>query len=158
MKQYDFVREPRGEVLDQLISAAVNVCDRFTVELSGMALHDRAADILHEFEPHLIGCEETSRTHGSLLPPGNTVTLCTYHLNEDSAEVIRRSARRLYDWVEPNLPQCLCFLRGSEPWLINLAADDQGCLLLTPSEADALRAAIPALKIRQPAPRDIGAR
>lgn len=158
MNQYDFIREPRDEVLDQLISAAVEVCDSFTVELSGMVLDDRATDVLQKFEPYLIGCEETSQTPGSILPPGDTLTLCTYHLNAGSAEIIRRSARRLYDWAEPDLPQCLCFLRGSEPWLINLAADDEGCLLLTPGEADALRAAIPGLQIRQPAPRDIGAR
>lgn len=154
MTQYDFVREPRGEVLDQLIAAAVEACDRFTVERCRMVLDDRATQVFQRFEPFLIGCEETSETTGSTLWPGDTTTLCTYRLNADSAAVIRSSARGLYDWLEPDLPQCLCFLRGSEAWLINLAADRAGSLLLSPSEAQALQAAIPGLAIRQPAPRD----
>lgn len=156
MTQYDFVREPRGEVLDQLITAAVVACDRFTIERSGMELNVRATEVLREFEPYLISCEETSETTRTILWPGDTTTLCTYRLNVDSAAVIRAATRRLYDWLEPDLPQCLCFLRGSEPWLVNLAADREGSLLLSPGEAQGLRAAIPGLKIRPP--RDIPAR
>ena len=156
--QYDFVGEPRGEVLDHLISAAIDACDRFTVELSGMLLDDRAMQVLRAFEPFLMSCVETSETPGSILAPGDTIKLCTYRLNAASAAVIRASARRLYDWVEPSLPQCLCFLRGSEPWLINLAADAEGCLLLSPEEAAAVRAAVPGLRIRQPRSRDISER
>jgi hypothetical protein len=164
--QFDFVREPRGEVLDGLIGEAVRVCDQFTVELSGMELDDQAKLVLERVEPFLVGCEKTWETPGSIMLPEDAVTLCTYRLNTESAMVIRESARGLYDWVEPNLPQDLCFLRETEPWLINLAADRAGSLVLSPSEAQTLRAAIPGLMIRQPTPedewsvlsRDIGAR
>jgi hypothetical protein len=154
MTQYELVREPRGEVLDRLIAEAVGVCDRFTFERSEMVLHDRAELVLERLKPFLIGCEKKSETPGSIMLPEDAITLCTYRLDADSATVIRESARRLYDWVEPDLPQDLSFLRQSEPWLINLAADRASFLVSSPSEAQRLQAAIPGLQLRQSAPEE----
>ena len=154
MAQYELVREPHGEVLDRLIAEAVGVCDRFTVELSGMVLGDRADLVLERIKPFLVGCETTAETPGSITLPEYAVTLCTYRLDADSATVVRESARRLYDWVEPDLPQDLCFLRQTEPWLINLAADHAAFLVTSPNEAERLRAAIPGLQLRQSAPEE----
>lgn len=149
MTQFELVREPRGEVLDRLIAEAVGVCDRFTVVLSGMVLGDRAELVIERLKPFLVGCEKTSETPGSIMLPADAITLCTYRLDADSAKVIREAARRLYDWVEPDLPQELCLLRQTEPWLINLAADRAAFLVTSPAEAERLRAAIPGLQLRQ---------
>lgn len=114
-----------------------------------MILSDRATDLLRRLEPFLIGCEETSETTGSVLLSGDTITLCTYRLVPEAAALLRESADRLYDWAEPELPQDLCLLRGTEPWLITLATDRAASLLIPRTEAQAIRVANPGLALRE---------
>lgn len=147
--QYDFVREPRGEQLRGLIAAGAAICDRFTFELSGMQLSSRADAVLVALEPFLMSRVETSETPGSTLLDG-TITLCTYRLTYEPARILAGATDRLYDWAEPELPQDLCLLRGSQPWLITLAADRAASLIVTPGDARALSSG--GLKLR-PAPQ-----
>jgi hypothetical protein len=143
--QYDFVKEPRGEKLRGLIAAGAAWCDRFTFELSGMELDDRAKTVIAALEPFLLSCVETTRTPGSISL--NPVTLCTYRLTYEPARILADASDRLYDWVEPQLPQDLCFLHGNQRWLITLAADRAASLFVTPGEAAAMEAG--GLKLRR---------
>jgi hypothetical protein len=155
MRQFDILREPRGQVLDQLIELAVQACDRFTVERSQMRLSPDAELVYSRLAPFLMECADVSETPGSILVPPDTITLCTYFLEPGSAAVLREATDHLYGWVEPDLPQDLCFLRGSDTWLINQAADEAACLVMTDEEADAIRIAIPGLALRNLPSRDI---
>ena len=148
MVEFDLVQEPRGDTLRRLIVAATETCDRFTFERSGMRLSERAMNVLTDLAPYLIGCEETTETPGSSLPWG-TVTLCTYRLTAEAGAILGGAADGLYDWAEPELPQDLCFLRGSAAWLLNLATDRMAMIDVPRAEADALRARDPGLRLRE---------
>ena len=98
---------------------------------------------------------KSPKTPGSIYVPPDTITLCTYSLDTESAAVIRDASDRLYGWLEPDLPQDLCFLRGTEPWLVNNAVDDFACLIITREEAASLRTTIPGLVLREVPSSDI---
>lgn len=149
MAQFDIVREPRGDVLNKLIDVALEACDRFTIERSEMVMSQRGAEVFRRLQPFLLSRAEVSETPGSIYVPPDTITLCTYSLDEEAAEVIRDATDALYGWVEPDLPQDLCFLRGSAPWLINNAPDRAACLVVSDEEAEAIRRAVPGLSLRR---------
>lgn len=157
MRQFEFAREPRGNVLHGLIRAATDACDRFTVELSGMYLSPHARDVQRKLEPFLIGCADVTMAPTGRMLAGDEVTLCTYRLVPEAATILRDAADHLYAWVEPDLPQDLCFLRGGDTWLINEASEEGAALLLTREEAEALQIKVPGLSLREVRASDIRA-
>lgn len=143
---YNVLREPRADVFRALVDAATGSCDRFLWVLSGMALKKCARVLLVRLEPFLIGCEDVAEYPGTVLMSG-TITTCTYRLDRESGSILRGAADGLYEWVEPDLPQDLCFLWGPEPWLINMASDEEAVLHASEAEVAKLRAAIPGLEL-----------
>jgi hypothetical protein len=155
MPQFDLMREPRGDVLSKLLDVAIEACDRFTVERSDMVMSPRGAEVYRRLQPFLLSQAVVSETPGSIYVPPDTVTLRTYSLDAEAAEVIREATDKLYGWVEPDLPQDLCFLRGSAPWLVNHAADEASCLVVSDDEAAAIEKAVPGLSLQKLPSRDI---
>jgi len=112
-----------------------------------MPLSASGLTLLQELVPYRIGCAEVSEYPAAQLLD-ETVTVCRYSLSPDSVAVLRRAARRLYAWAEPDLPNDLCLMRGSEPWLITMAADHAASLIISPGELDRLQARVPGLAVR----------
>ena len=108
--------------------------------------------MLDELAPYLMSTEDTSESPASATPFG-TFTVCTYRLTPAAAVIIRGATDGLYGWAEPTLPQDLCFMSGSGPWLITLGSDRESLLIATRAEVATIRANVPGLRLRErPAP------
>jgi hypothetical protein len=112
-----------------------------------MNLTDHAKSVLDSSSPFLLECEETDRYPAAVLPWG-TVTICSYSLTLESARILLSATNRLFDWLEPDLPNDLCFLKGDEPWLITMASDRVALLALEQEEMDSLCRRIPGLRLK----------
>jgi hypothetical protein len=141
------------------MDAATDVCDRFLFHLYGLSLAASGQRVLDELAPFLMKSEDTSVSPASATPFG-TFTVFTYRLTPASADILRAATDRLYGWLEPALPQDLCFMRGAVPWLITLASDREALMITTAEEAASIRARVRGLKLRaRPTPPgDIAAR
>lgn len=52
---------------------------------------------------------------------GEPATIYHYYLNEESMNILLESANNLYSWVQPNLPEDLCFIKqDGTPWLCSV--------------------------------------
>jgi hypothetical protein len=57
--------------------------------------------------------------------------------------VLKKHARALYDWQQPERPEDLCFLAaGGSPTLTSVAHERQACVCLRPSELAQLRSRV----------------
>jgi hypothetical protein len=106
---------------------------------------DSVREIISLLEPYLIKRFDTNEWPGTRIF-GGTVELFQYHLNDDSANVLTRHSRSLFQWELPNLPRDLSIMRNPEqPWLCTIAHERVSTLYVTQTEKAELLDAIPEL-------------
>jgi len=145
---YLITAEPRGDQLKQLFEAAAEVCNRFLVVRTDMPLRAEGTALLTRLRPMLLTEEETDTYPGGILPWG-TLTVLTYELTPRVLELATKATDRLFDWLEPDLPNDPCFLRDGDPWMITMASDREAILVLSDGERDRVLNSVRGLRLRR---------
>lgn len=146
-RDYLISREPRGQVYRSLLEVACDYCDRFLFALPNMEFSSETTTLLARLEPFLLECEETGEYPALVLLDG-TVTVCHYRLDEASLDVLTSTTDQLYNWVQPDLPNDLCLLKGDRDWLTTMASCREAVLTLAHDEFVRLSDAIPDLRLK----------
>ena len=77
-------------------------------------------------------------------------TIYTYRLDPVLLAEFQTAAPRLYQWVQPGLPEDPCFLRSdASPMLVTIAHERDAYLVVSQEEVDNLLVAVPSLKLRR---------
>lgn len=141
-------REPRGALLRDLLLTGLRYCDQFLVALSAMKLTEHGRAVVTALEPFLIECADKEEYPAARLLSG-TMAVCTYRLSPESVEVLLSATDRLFEWVEPDLPNDLCLLRGDQPWLVTMASDHEAVLVLEESQLEEMAALARDLRLHR---------
>jgi len=162
MKRHVYVleAEPRQETYRKLLVAALGACNQFLfVDVPGPHFRENDSEfgpqsraLVKELAEHLISVTKSDSWPGTQLAKAEGYEpygrIYLYRLNGDAVRVLSRVANGLYEWRFPHLPADLCLMRSDgDPWLVNMAADEEAYLNLTEGEATALRRAIPELEL-----------
>jgi len=79
-----------------------------------------------------------------------SATILTYHLSSELLVILQTVTNGLYQWVQPELPEDLCFIRpDGEPILITIAHECDAYLDVTEPEAEDFVVMIPGLKLHR---------
>ena len=118
-----------------LIDEGMRFCTLFSiVQRHEQGMEPEAVTLLSELKPFLRDEREVSEWPGTKLFAG-MATLREYELTEPSHLVLIGAARGLYDWCQPRRPEDLVLWRAEgEPWLVSIAHERDGYLVLSPSE------------------------
>ena len=145
---YDLRAEPTGSAYRELVAAAQECCSAaLLVVRPGVALAATALAALDRLRPWLVNAEPRAVWPGTRLLSG-TATVHRYRFGEETATVLAEAAGGLFDWVQPALPEDLCLLRpDGAAWLVTIAHERDGYLVLTAAERAALVARIPELAL-----------
>ena len=134
---YQFAYEPAGGRYDALLSVALRYCAYGLLVLQDFPWNETTRAALEDLEKWRL-----NEVIGTEWPGTKTLKEARLHvLKFDSGlcAALQRLTRRLYQWEQPNLPEDLCLFRASgEPWLVSIAHEADGWLLLRPSEAKAV--------------------
>jgi len=145
----NFVREPRGGLYQGLLDFALEVCETALLvvrDMKPLSLGDKGQAVLSQLEPFLKRKIVSSEWPGTIAF-GWTAWVFYYTLTPESVEILKQSATGLYSWMQPDLPEDLCLLRGDgRPWLVSIADERDGYLDLTQDEKARLFEALPALE------------
>ncbi len=114
-------REPTGNTYYKLINLAQSSCTWFlVVQRKDIGLSKTASRLFKDLEPHLIECKEQQSWPGTEIKEFALVYY--YRFTKAAANILKKYSTGLYSWVQPDLPEDLCFLRDrNTPWLINTA-------------------------------------
>lgn len=114
--------EPKGSIYTELIDLASSICNQFIlVKRNEIHINESANIVLQELMPYLQQVKEQNKWPGTATL-GRPATIYYYSLNNESKEKLKKYADGLYSWVQPNLPEDLCFLKSDgQAWLINTA-------------------------------------
>jgi hypothetical protein len=143
---FDLIDEVNGETYVQLLHHALSACQSFSLVIrQTIDVKATAQTVLNRLDGFLIRQEECREWPGTKLLDG-TAEVYTFQLLSSSASVLADVADGLFSWTQPELPEDLCLIRrDGEPWLVTIAHEEDGYLVLSPEERIALRHDIPTL-------------
>ncbi len=132
--------EPRGEAYRQLLDFCHARCARVSLVVREMQwLSDAGVEILERLRPHQISVNELSEWPGTKLL-ADTASVYQYQASPRLLPSLRSAASGLYDWVHPERPEDLCFIRkDGTPMLVSISHERDAYLELTSDEVLQLR-------------------
>jgi hypothetical protein len=147
---FDIVSEPKDDAYRQLLSK----CGKYSTTVL-LVLRDPtdltpdATDFLNKISPWSLRTEKKSEWPGTTMK-NFSATIHTYHLSSELLAMLQTVTTGLYQWVQPELPEDLCFL-GSDgrPILVTIAHERDAYVDLTEPEAEDLMVMVPQLKLRR---------
>lgn len=144
--QYDLMQEPRGSLYQQLISASLRYCQTFLLVVRhSPPLAESGHATLRQLRAYLVDLEESPEWPGTRLFD-DRATVSRFQLNNETATLLSSTVDGLYSWMQPAFPEDLCILRDDgTPWLVSIAHERDGYLLLTSDESAELATIVPGL-------------
>jgi hypothetical protein len=145
---YTLSIEPAGDLYRGIIDAALPFCSLALVVVQAeITLTESGQRVWESLSPFGEQQVKSSRWPGTELL-GAEADLFYCRLEAKSAQLIKSATNRLYGWCHPNLPEDLCLLRHDrEPWLVTIAHEQDGFLMLTKLERQHLLLLMPSLRL-----------
>jgi hypothetical protein len=143
---FTFTEEPSGQLYRALLDACVEHCQGgLLVERPSIGLSEQGTLVLERLRPWIQEEKQLGEWPGTKLH-GHTALVRFFAFNPESAIVLKESAKALYDWQQPALPEDLCLLRpDGEPWLVSIAHERDGYLKISEEERDRFVKQLPGL-------------
>ncbi|HEX2925871.1 MAG TPA: hypothetical protein VHP38_06385 [Ruminiclostridium sp.] len=135
---YKLNNNPKGQDYKNLLDIAFDICDEFIlIRRQDMDFHESAIRVIKLLEPYLIEIKKSSSWPGTLLLE-QTADVFSYKTDNGAKNILLDAAQSLYSWVQPGLPEDLCFYKNQIPWMSNTAHEKQ-CIFENLSNDDLLR-------------------
>lgn len=156
-RRYSIIEEPRDDAYLALIRFTGALSDSFALILRpDLERGPCCSLILRDLATDLLGRATVSRWPGTELL-GRTAELYRYEATEHSLELLTKTARRLFDWRQPLLPEDLSMARADgTPVLTTITHEGDAFLDLTADEMARLTSRAPSLALvedhQQPGP------
>lgn len=136
---YNLVAEPSGEAYRELLSYALEYCDRFEVVIrSSLPLADTAAEFIRVATPFLLKQEEKDEWFGTQLF-GDTALVSTFRFCPETINLLVKASDALFSWLQPDLPEDLCLIRfDGTPWLVTISHERDSYFMISSEEEQSL--------------------
>src|SRR5262245_29605026 len=118
---YTLRTEPVGAVYSRLLGSALRECQfALLVVRQDMELSTRGVQVVDLLTPFFYHVADVDCWPGTQLFQ-STARVHHFKFNQESLFVLQKFSTRLYEWIQPDLPEDLCLLRGpDEPWLVSI--------------------------------------
>ena len=145
MATINIVFEPAGSVYRDLLTAALDRCDSFSLVWRDQFTFDGHAQRLEEeLRPWLLSTTRGNRWPGTELL-GHSATIRFYRFDEAVLEILA-STQGLYSWLAPSRPEDLALYKDDGSlWLGSVAHERDAWLEVSPLEARAITDRAPEL-------------
>ncbi|MGO4106432.1 leucine-rich repeat domain-containing protein [Paenibacillus sp. YAF4_2] len=160
--------DARGEAYEQLIDLAIRNSECFVLgeKIPANIAECRYIKVLEALEPYLMktiviqngNMDEVIRIKNSYKSHAfySAGTYYFYRCCEGSGNLLKQLANRLSDWIYPNLPENLCFLKdGGGDYLYSVVHEDMYGLDVTEQEAIELMERMTGLFLKIEAHKDL---
>lgn len=146
---YKLNNNPEGNTYKCILEIAFDTCDEFIlIRRKDMDFDAKAIEIIKLLESYLIEIKKSSSWPGTLLLE-QTADVYRFRTDKGAKKVLLDAAQSLYSWVQPGLPEDLCFYKNQESWLSNTAHEKQ-CIFNNLSLDELLRLQkVPGLQIQE---------
>ncbi len=111
--------------LQQITSVLLNYADTFSFVVRDVSkLSEQGKELIKGLSIYLVNIVDTNSWPGTVLLD-STVKLYTYHFNEETALLLVHFEKVLSNWIEPNLPEDICFYKNDTPIFISITHESE---------------------------------
>jgi len=108
------------KIYRDLIDLAFEICEEFVLVVRhDISKNDNIYNILWELQYSLKEVKEQFEWPGTIYGGEQPVLVYYYNTDKHAKETLKQASNSLHDWVQPNLPEDLSFIKNHVPWLIN---------------------------------------
>lgn len=113
MESWNLIENPVGNTYQQLLEVLCDYSDTFYFITRKELTYKQ--EILEQFKPHMIETYQT-KEWANTITLGPPATVYVMEANRDSCKLMQTLSHSLYDWVSPNLPEDLTFIKNNFAW------------------------------------------
>lgn len=111
---------PEDKTYRDLIDLAFEICDEFVLVVrKDVSINDNINNILEKLQYSLKEVKEQFEWPGTIYFGEQPASVYYYNTDNRAKETLKQVSNSLHDWVQPNLPEDLSFIKNHVPWLIN---------------------------------------
>jgi hypothetical protein len=142
---FTITQEPRDDLYRATVDLASDVCSTFLLVLRSANLNPAGGAVLEALKPKLIKEVNASEWPGTKLKRDKARVLY-FSLDAESSNLLKTAANGLYEWLQPILPEDLCFMKSDgSPYLVTISHEKDSYLVLASEERDDLARRLPKL-------------
>jgi len=148
MNCYVFTAEPRGVTYAQLVDFSCHIASTMLliVQNPDTAPGPRIREKLEKLKGFQLNVVLGREWPGTVLLSKNQASIYSYRVASGLSELLKAMASRLFEWVNPEAPEDICFLRDDRRAILTTTSHEEDAyLLITAAEFDVLRANMPDL-------------
>lgn len=123
MEYWDLIENPSNEIYRKLITVLCNNSDKFYF-ITRKELKCNH-EILELFKPYVLQTYQT-KEWASTITKGPEATVYVIDSNIETCHLLQQVANSLYDWVAPQLPEDLTFIKNNFEWFTSTTHEEFG--------------------------------
>ncbi|MBZ9637768.1 stage III sporulation protein AH [Clostridium sp. FP1] len=140
---------PREKIYRDLIDLAFEVCNEFVLVVRiNMDINTNINYVLEKLQPSLKEVKEQFEWPGTIYGGEQPALVYYYNTDNHAKEILKQVSNSLHDWVQPNLPEDLSFIKNHKPWLINTSHEYESYFETKDEEEISKIIKIKGLKVR----------
>jgi len=125
-----YLHNPKGIVYNELIDLAFEICDEFILVVRNeLKLNVNANQVLKKLQPSFKKVKEQFEWPGTMCFGEKPAKVHYYNTDNYAKEILKYESNSLHDWVQPNLPEDLSFIKNNHPWLVNTSHENESYIL-----------------------------
>jgi len=117
---------PKDKIYIELIDLAFEICEEFVLVVrDDITKADNVEKVLAKLQSSLKEVKQQFKWPGTVYLGERPVFVYYYNTDDHAKEVLKEVSNSLHDWIQPNLPEDLSFIKNSKPWLINTSHEKE---------------------------------
>lgn len=126
---------PEDKAYRDLIDLAFDTCDEFILVVRrNIDISDNMNNVLKKLKPFLKEVKEQFEWPGTIDLSEQPALVYYYGTGNNAKEILKQASNSLHEWIQPHLPEDLCFIKNSKPWLINISHERLSYILTEDKE------------------------
>lgn len=113
IEYWDLTENPKDEIYKSLVKKLCNYSDKFYFITRKELKYNQ--EIIKQFEPYFIETYKTKKWAGTETKTA-AATVFVIESNEETCKLLVKYASSLYDWIAPELPEDLTFIKNNFTW------------------------------------------
>ena len=111
---------PKDKVYRDLIDLVFEICDEFVLVVrKDISVTANVNHVLEKLQSSLKEVKAQFEWPGTIYYGEQPALVYYYNTNNHAKKILKQASNSLHDWIQPNLPEDLSFIKNHKPWLIN---------------------------------------
>lgn len=119
------INDPKAQTYKKLLDIAFEYSDSFILVINkDLDTSKNLINVMNKLKNSLIEMKEESEWPSTKLWKDNTAYIYYYKTTSNAKEILENECNSLFGWLQPELPEDLCFFKDKKCWMATCSHED----------------------------------